>query len=60
MIKVVQVNERPTHRVLSPSGGYIYLVANGVIEVAHACVCGIEDVQYKNAEGLFPEWVNAT
>lgn len=47
MVKVVQSHERPTHRFFR-DGRYVYLVANSVIDVAHACVLDVSDVEVKN------------
>lgn len=46
-VKIVEASQQPTHRFFR-NGDYVYLVANGKIEVAHACVLGVEDVEVKN------------
>lgn len=48
MIKVVEAWQQPTHRFYR-DGRYIYLVAHGVIDVAHACVLDVSDVEVNNA-----------
>lgn len=53
MVKVVEAWQQPTHRFYR-DGRYVYLVANGKIEVAHACVLGVEDVEVKNGD----KWEN--
>ena len=47
IVKVVQSHERPTHRFFR-DGRYVYLVANGCIDVSEACNISVSDVEVKN------------
>lgn len=48
MVRVVEAWQQPTHRFYR-DGRYVYLVANGKIEVAHTCVLDVTEVEVNNA-----------
>lgn len=48
MLKVIQAHEKPTHKFYR--SGWIYIVADSVIDVSYVCNIDVKDVWVKNGD----------